>query len=105
MSTPSRRHLSESLPQLGIEGSKAAPPQLAQQDGLINTSDWVREVYELHGMRLVFAVQGKPHRNAMGALVANGRHLVTAANEAGEALFLLNSLSKGRRAHMGLGLW
>jgi hypothetical protein len=106
MSTPEGRHLNERLPKSprpGIESSKAAS-QRAQQHGLIDTSEWARGVYDAHGMRLVLALQGGPHDHA-GAQVANGRHLVAAANDSGEALFLLNSLTKGRRVHMGLGLW
>jgi hypothetical protein len=78
-----------------IESGDGAPRPQPRQKGLVDTSDWLREAGELHGMRQVLAVQSDP----------SGRHLVAAANEAGEALFLLNSHGKGHRAHMGLGLW
>jgi hypothetical protein len=78
-----------------IENREAAPPSDAPQNRLIDTSEWLREIGETHGMRKVLAAQGDP----------NGRHLMVAASDVGEALFLLNSRNKRHRAHMGLGLW
>jgi hypothetical protein len=108
MSKPGRRS-NESFAQImppSTEGSEAGPRQLPRQKSLIDTSEWLREVSEVYGMQQVLTVRGKrDSNNAKLARVASGRHLLIAANEAGEAFFFLNSHSKARRAHMGLGLW
>src|SRR5262245_16637611 len=99
MSPPARRQNECPPPTVRrrLEASEAAPRMRAQQVGLVDVSGLLRDVGDVCGMRLVLTVPGNPD--------CDGRHLLIAANEAGEAFFFLNSQSKSRRAHMGLGLW
>jgi hypothetical protein len=84
------------------EAPAAAHRRNANREGLIDTTDFLRRVRKL-GFKPVLAVQGANHNDSEHAKPKNGRHLVIAARPSTAAIFLLNSHTKDRRAHLGLG--
>jgi len=86
------------------EAPAAARRKNASKEGLIDTSEFLRRVDRLYDYHPVLAVQGTTHEDSANAEEKNGRHLVVAAGRSG-AVFLLNSHTKDRRAHIGVGFW
>jgi hypothetical protein len=75
------------------------PAATIPEASVIDTAEWLACVESSYGMHRVLALH--PRSKADGP----GRHLVSAANDTGEALVLLNSDGRRRRVHMGLGIW
>lgn len=76
----------------------------ADREGLIDTSEFLRHVRR-QGYLPVLAVQGSGHDDSTHAKEKNGRHFIVTARPTTQALFLLNSHTKDRRAHIGIGWW
>jgi len=94
---------------LSINRVLAAAPAVAKRkdadrEGLIDTTQFLRFARR-QGFLPVLAVQGSGHDDSAHAKEKNGRHLVIAARPTTAALFLLNSHTKDRRAHIGIGWW
>lgn len=85
-----------------IKVAPAAARLVIKTPGMLDTDAFLKFVGKEMGYRPVFAAQGTTHSDAK--MTANrGRHLVVAADVAGNALALLNSHTVHRKAWMASG--
>lgn len=70
---------------------------------LIDTAAFLRFVEADRGYKPMVAIQGTPHVDAKTGAGSHGKHLVGAASNNGNAIFLLNSHTVRRRAWIASG--
>lgn len=80
----------------------AAPRRNWETDGLLNTPDVLIDL-RFAGFRPVFAMQGTAHSDANVAKERDGRHIVVCASRNNDALAVVNSHTKDRRAFLARG--
>jgi hypothetical protein len=103
-----------------VERAPAAKPMIKVQNGLIDTSAFVKYIRKRLGHRPVMAVQSNPHlyesegRSKAKIKVTSrlqqsrerqGRHFIVMAGPTGQATILLNSHLVRRKAWLAAGFW